>query len=184
MHEQTTTATHHVFHLYNRSNDRQTLFVDHFNYAYFLRKATDAFRGAAHLVGYCIMPNHFHFLIVPKHPVLVDLTPTNKVLPRLPTDEISEAIRILLMGFTKGYNKTFGITGSRFQQHTRCKFHHLGLAHGLTYLHNNPVEANLVKHPGEWGYSSFNEYSGLMSSEDCICNIALGKSLLLESSSS
>ncbi len=170
-----------VFHVYNRSNDRQALFVDDFNYQYFLKKAITCLKGAAHVVGYCLMPNHFHFLLVAKHKILVDLSPTNKVLPRLPTDEISEAIRQLLMGFTKGYNATYNITGSRFQQHTRCKYHHLGLAHGLAYVHQNPVAANLVSHPSEWGYSSYNEYAALIDLPDSVCNLQLGKKLILES---
>jgi hypothetical protein len=86
------------------------------------------------------------------------------------------------MGFSKGSNAINHTTGSRFQQHTRCKFHPGPLRHGMDYIHFNPTKAKLTNHPSEWGYSSFNEYSGTIRPEDCICNVQLGWSMLLEES--
>jgi REP element-mobilizing transposase RayT len=168
-----------VFHIYNRSNDRATLFTEDRYYNYFLKKVDLNFAEVAHLLGYCLMPNHFHFLLTPKHPVTVKLTLDGKPLSRMPNKHIGEAVRRTLMGFTKGFNNELALTGSRFQQRTKCKYHHGFLGHGLDYVHFNPTEAKLVDHPGEWGYSSYNEYSGLIDSEYCLCNIQLGKSLLL-----
>ncbi|WP_104420203.1 hypothetical protein [Neolewinella xylanilytica] len=89
-----------VFHLYNRANDRKTLFTEHGQYQYFLGKVRSNLATAAHLLGYCIMPNHFHLLLTPTDPLDVILKFDDKVMSRLPTDAISEAIRRILMGFT------------------------------------------------------------------------------------
>ncbi|WP_116107760.1 transposase [Lewinella sp. IMCC34191] len=167
-----------VFHLYNRANDRRTLFTSHQNYLYFINKVRSNFAAAADILGYCVMPNHFHLLITPHHPLDVVLKRDGKVMKRLPTNAISEAVRRTLMGFSQGYNRTIGFTGSRFQQRTRCKHHLLPFHYGLRYVHYNPVKANLVKHPGEWPYSSYNEYAGHVDSADRLCNIELGRKLL------
>lgn len=168
-----------VFHVYNRANDRNTLFADHGNYLYFLEKVCTNFKDSAHLLGYCIMPNHFHLLITPQHPVEIDLPYNNRVLPHMPTRALSEAVRRTLMGFTKGYNRVHGITGSRFQQHTKCKHHHRSFHYGLHYVHYNPVTAGLVMHPGEWAYSSYLEYAGHGDADYNRCNLTLGKKLLM-----
>ena len=167
-----------VFHIFNRANDRQTLFKTDRNYCYFLSKAVLCLENAAHLLGYCLMPNHFHFLLTPKHPLVVPLPFNDKLMSRLPTDELSEAFKCMLMGFSKGYNGELGITGSRWQQRTRCKHHYRAFHYGLRYVHYNPVKAKLVEHPGEWGYSSYLEYEGHLLPDEGICNVSMGKKLL------
>ncbi len=167
-----------VFHLYNRANDRKTLFLSPWYYCYFLSKLATVFRGAARLLGYCIMPNHFHLLLTPLHPIRVPLHFDARVMKCMPTLELSDAVQRTLMGFTKGYNAKLQLTGSRFQQHTRCK-HHYGAFHsGLRYVHNNPVVAQLVDYPSEWPFSSYNEYTGLIKPADSLCDVALGRKLL------
>lgn len=167
-----------VFHIYNRANDRQPLFTTDRYYSYFLTKIRNNFGEVADLLGYCIMPNHFHLLLTPKGEVEHHLLFRDKILPRLPTRGLSTAVQRTLMGFTKAYNVEVGATGSRFQQRTKCKHHYRSLHYGLRYVHYNPVEAQLVNHPSEWGYSSYNEYNSLVPPDDCLCNIALGYQLL------
>ncbi|WP_116127162.1 hypothetical protein [Lewinella sp. IMCC34183] len=167
-----------VFHLYNRSNDRQTLFSDHREYMWFIDRVRKYFPPVASILGYCIMPNHFHLLLTPKQAIREEIIRTGKPLSAMPSPEISEAVRRTLMGFTKKRNYAYDHTGSRFQQRTRCKFHSRGLAHGLEYVHQNPVRAEFVGHPSEWGYSSYNEYFFRTRPEDCLSDVLLGRRLL------
>jgi putative transposase len=173
---------HPVFHVYNRSNDRRELFPDHLAYVRMLNKISMNFSACAHLLAYCLMPNHFHLLLVPTQPVDSSRLIPGKVQRRQPTKDLSIALQRTLMGYAKGSNAINITTGSRFHQHTRCKYHPGPVRFGMDYIHFNPVKANLVAHPSEWGYSSFNEYSGLIKPEDCICNVQLGWSMLLASS--
>ncbi|WP_420459103.1 transposase [Neolewinella sp.] len=161
-----------IFHIYNRATDRRTLFHSPENYVIFLKKMRRQLLPAADLLAYCVMPNHFHVLLCPKHPLVDGLPFTEKPLPRLPTDELSKAVQKWLMGYTKSYNLYYSMTGSRFCQHTRCK-RHVGVRRGIDYIHNNPVAAGLVKHADEWGYSSWSEHAGFVDQGDAICNLSL-----------
>ena len=168
-----------VFHVYNRANDRQTLFTDDCHYDRFMARIAVVMPQAASLLAYCIMPNHFHLLLSPRHELVVELRYDDKPLKRLPTKELSAAMQRILMGFTKGYNLKLSLTGSRFQQKTRCKHHSRSIAFGMQYIHDNPVKAGFVDHPSEWGYSSYNEYAGLIDRDDWLCDHALAMKLLL-----
>lgn len=167
-----------VFHLYNRSNDRSTLYTKDRYYDYFMGKVRRNFSEVAHLLGYCMMPNHFHLLISPKQEITRELRLDDKPMKAMPNEFISEAVRRTLMGFTKGYNTELRLTGSRFQQKTKCKYHWKHLMFGLNYLHENPPKSKLVDHPSEWGYSSHNEYAGLVERDACFCDLELGLALL------
>ncbi|MEM6773031.1 MAG: hypothetical protein AAF597_20815 [Bacteroidota bacterium] len=136
-------------------------------------------KQAAEIIGYCCMPNHFHLLLIPLHPVLPDLASDESGhLKTFPTKELGEATRRLEMGYSKSYNLHYGVTGSRWRQHARVKSHGQSVRSGLEYLHMNPVEGGLVDHPEEWGFSSYNEYSGLIRPNDCVINLPLGQLLL------
>jgi len=168
----------YIFHVYNRSNDRSTLFHEDQNYQFFLAKMARQLAPVCHLLGYCLMPNHFHFMLIPKHVLREDYVLSDEFKNTMPTPELSEAMKRLLMGFTKSYNKFYGLQGSRFQQHSRAKYHEGGLYNGLNYLHENPTRAKLVNHPSEWGFSSFNEYAGHHPLQECFCDVELGRQLL------
>jgi|AntRauTorckE5430_2_1112549.scaffolds.fasta_scaffold02487_4 REP element-mobilizing transposase RayT len=168
----------YIFHIYNRSNDRSTLFHEDENYRFFLTKMARQLKLVCHLLGYCIMPNHFHFLLIPKHPLREGYVLDDQFKSTMPSPELSEAMKRLLMGFTKSYNKHYGLVGSRFQQHTNAKYHGNNLKFGLDYLHENPVKGNLVRDASEWEFSSFNEYEGFHPLTECYVDVELGRKLL------
>jgi len=169
----------YIFHIYNRSNNRNTLFHEDENYQFFVAKMLRQLRGACHILAYCVMPNHFHIMLIPKHTLRDNFTLDEEYHDVMPTPELSEAIKRLLMGFTKSYNGLYGLTGSRFQQHTKCKYHSGGLKEGMNYVHFNPSEAGLVNHPSEWQFSSFNEYDLNWPAHQCHCDVELGRALLM-----
>jgi putative transposase len=49
--------------MYNRGNDKQTIFFQERNYDFFLQKVEKYIAPDADLVAWCLMPNHFHLLI-------------------------------------------------------------------------------------------------------------------------
>lgn len=168
-----------IFHVFNRSNGKHELFLDEENYSFFLLKMRRQLAGAARLLAYCLMPNHFHLLLIPKHPIRANYPLDGEVKDTMPTDELSEAIKRLVMGYTKSLNLHYGLTGSRFQQHTKAKDHGNNIMPGLNYIHYNPTEAGLVSHPSEWAFSSYNEYFGPIPESECFCDVALGRKLML-----
>jgi len=54
------------FHIFNRSKDKQTIFIDHKDYKRFylnLLRFEEDFEKQIKIKAYCIMPNHFHLLV-------------------------------------------------------------------------------------------------------------------------
>ena len=56
-----------IYHIVNRGNMRMEVFDDANDYEYFLKLLEKGIKktGAA-LHAYCLMPNHFHLLVVPQ----------------------------------------------------------------------------------------------------------------------
>ncbi len=51
------------YHIYNHSNGNDNVFFKKKNYQYFLSKYFDYISPVADTFAYCLMPNHFHFLL-------------------------------------------------------------------------------------------------------------------------
>ena len=51
------------YHIYNRANGNEKIFVEKDNYRYFMDKYKQHINPIADTYCYCLMPNHFHFLI-------------------------------------------------------------------------------------------------------------------------
>lgn len=51
------------FHIYNRGNNREDLFREERNYALFLRLYAFHIAPIADTYAYCLLKNHFHFLV-------------------------------------------------------------------------------------------------------------------------
>jgi putative transposase len=60
-------ATDSPFHVVNRGNDRRTVFAETADYQRFIGLLSDGCeRAPISIQAYCIMPNHFHLLLVPR----------------------------------------------------------------------------------------------------------------------
>jgi putative transposase len=51
------------YHIYNRANGSEKIFVEKDNYRFFMDKYRQHISPIADTYCYCLMPNHFHFLI-------------------------------------------------------------------------------------------------------------------------
>jgi len=51
------------YHIYNRTNNKELLFKDEENYRYFLSLFQKYISPIAHVYAYCLIPNHFHFVL-------------------------------------------------------------------------------------------------------------------------
>ena len=151
--------THHAF---NRGNDKMDIFRDDEDYRFFLRRLGEALYPANEargtkgrhvrkalpadsfsLVAFCLMPNHFHLLILQK----TDLP-------------ISALMLKILTSYSKYFNKKYGRVGSLFQDQyktTRIQGN-TQLLHTSAYIHNNPLIGKLTSMPEAYPYSSFYEY--------------------------
>jgi REP element-mobilizing transposase RayT len=51
------------YHIYNCGNNREAFFIETWNYAPFLGLYQKYCKPNAETYGYCLLPNHFHFLV-------------------------------------------------------------------------------------------------------------------------
>jgi REP element-mobilizing transposase RayT len=157
-----------LYHIYNRGNNQQRIFFTRENYFYFLQKARTYLEPCADFLAWCLMPNHFHFLIQANVETCRKVQKTNYEI-----SSFSEGMRKTLSSYTKGLQIQQRFTGSLFQQKTKCKCLDKG-DYGervFHYIHQNPVRAGLVKKMEDWEFSSFRDYAALRNGS--FCNKAL-----------
>ncbi len=160
-----------MYHVFNRGNNRQVIFFTPENYFYFLKGVEKYLASCCDLLAWCLMPNHFHFLIHAN-----DLS--TKIIKDggFERQQFSQGIKMLLSSYTKAINKQQKRTGSLFQQKTKA----LCVSESTNnfaqtvfhYIHQNPMKAGLVTKMEDWEYSSFNEYRGKRSGTLCNKNLA------------
>jgi len=136
------------YHLYNRTNNSEIAFKSHENYLHFLRRYRHYLETRFETLAYCLMPTHFHFLVLIRNDDI---------------RETQDQIGVWFSSYTKALNKELARHGSLFQNHTKAKLvdnerYLLTLA---TYIHQNPVRAGLIASPDPWLYSSYQDYSEL-----------------------
>lgn len=157
-----------LYHIYNRGINKQTIFSSPDNYVYFLGKVRKYLLPVCDILCYCLMPNHFHFLIYANEKSIIPVK-AGAVEMQL----VSAAIKHSLSSYTKAYNKMFGRTGSLFVQNTHCKqiVFDVSSVQGafacFNYIHQNPLQAGIVDIIEQWHYSSFRDYVGLRNGTLC-----------------
>ncbi len=155
------------YHIYNRGNDKQNIFFHERNYDFFLQKVEKYIAPNADLVAWCLMPNHFHFLVRANSSSIKIV----KELP-IPINALTEGIRLLLSSYTKGIQKQESMTGNLFQQKTKFKCVDEYLPTVFHYIHQNALRAKLVNRLEDWKWSSLSEYLGRDSTQLCKKEIA------------
>lgn len=143
------------YHIYNRGNDRQSVFFQPENYLYFLRNVKNYIAPLAKMVVYCLMPTHYHILLRMQ---TSEFFKNSEVF----SAQISNAMMRLLVSYTKAINKRFERVGSLFQEQFQAEpikaySHLLNLC---VYIHANPVKDGLVALPEDWIYSNYLEWLG------------------------
>ena len=52
-----------IYHIYNQGNNRQEIFYNRENYGFFLQKMNDYLLPYCDIMAWCLMPNHFHWMV-------------------------------------------------------------------------------------------------------------------------
>jgi REP element-mobilizing transposase RayT len=89
------------YHIHNRGHNRENLFVEERNYHHFLRLYPAHVEPFANAFAYCLLPNHFHFLVK-----MEDVAGLED-LPRLkkPSQYFSNLFNACAKAFNKAYNR-------------------------------------------------------------------------------
>jgi putative transposase len=142
-----------LYHIYNRANGNEKLFLTADNYYYFLRKYKSYLQPVADTFCYCLMPNHFHFLIRIKSESELRLCKGD--LENLVSRQFSNFFNSYSKSFNKQHNRMGNLFMRAFKRKRVCD--HDYLQNLIYYIHHNPTSAKLSKKPEDYPYSSYRE---------------------------
>ena len=133
----------YTYHVLNRANGRLRIFrkdADFLAFEQILAEGIERF--GMRVCGYCIMSNHWHFLLWP-----VD------------DGDLSKFMRWVTLTHTQRYHTSHGTVGTGHLYQGRFKSfpvqddgHYLTV---LRYIEANPLRAEIVKRARDWLWSSF-----------------------------
>lgn len=127
---------------------------------FFLQKFEKYLSNQVEVFAYCLMPNHFHFLIRVKAGATRQTTKVSKtfVVSKSPLTPLEKAFRDFFISYAKAVNKRYNRTGGLFQYKFKRKEvnqekYFIDL---VNYIHLNPIKAGLCGSYEEWKFSSYN----------------------------
>ena len=103
-------APHHLYHVYNQGNNRQQIFNNDCDYETFLNTAVKSLCECSSIVAYCLMPNHFHFMVGTD-----DRIDEKEQQGGLLLDPLTNTFRRLLSGYARVFNQRYERSGSVFR---------------------------------------------------------------------
>jgi len=138
------------YHIFNRGNDGEKIFFSCENYRYFMMKYHELLGGYVDTYAYCLIPNHFHFLVKVKE--------SNEQLYHL---KVSHQFRRFFQSYALAINKQEGRDGSLFRKYFRriqvADMEYLKRM--VFYIHFNPQKHQLVQDFRSYPYSSYGAYA-------------------------
>jgi putative transposase len=146
------------YHVYNRANGSEKVFLSEENYRFFLRKYSEHIMPVAQTFSYCLMPNHFHFLVQIKSEKEIRAALNKDSIKTISVEKlVSKQFSNLFSSYTQAFNKQQNRMGSLFMKNFKRirvndELYRQRLVH---YIHLNPVEAGLCNMPHQWDFSSY-----------------------------
>ncbi len=146
------------YHIYNRTVDKKLMFKNEENHLFFLKKLQFYLDGVITIYAYCLLENHFHFLIKITDN-LEKYKAENKVYAAAGThDIVSRQLRRFFQCYALSFNKQHGRCGTLFQtpfKRVRVK-NNPYLIYLIYYIHSNSQKHELVADFKHWNWSSYN----------------------------
>ncbi len=154
------------YHIFSRAIGNEVLFREEKNYQFFLQKYHQHTSPIADTFAWCLLPNHFHFLINIRSEESIKeqfgLIKSGKEFNfNIISDFLMERFSNWLNSYAKAFNKVYHRKGSLFIDYMRRVevTSNSQLLSTVFYIHKNPVHHGLVKNIEEWQWSSYNEYA-------------------------
>jgi len=140
-----------VYHVTSRGDRRESIFIDSEDRLGLLTVVAEAMRRFdAEILAYCLMGNHYHFVVHTRQA------------------NLSRLMRHVNGVYTRAFNQRHGLVGHLFQG--RFKSIHVDrdayLMELCRYVELNPVRAKMIASPAEWPWSSYRAHAGIEPSPD------------------
>ena len=167
-----------MYHIYNHANGNDNLFYSDENYFYFLKRYSELLSPIVDTYAYCLMPNHFHWLVkIKSEKEIFDFLRTNGKIPDdigfdefktikigLPNHpenifsiHLSKQFANFFSAYTQTLNKQLKRKGNLFIQsfHRKEIVDERHAKENILYIHCNPVNHKFTNTIEEWKFSSF-----------------------------
>ncbi|MBW6460580.1 MAG: transposase [Bacteroidales bacterium] len=137
------------YHIYNRGNNRENIFYKDEHYQFFIKKYTEMIHPYVNTYAYCLLPNHFHFLLK------IDPFASN-----IAFKQPSHLFRKFFQCYAIWFNKRQNRRGSLFTKYYRRIeiTNEDYLRRLILYIHMNPVKHGISQEFKTYPYSSFGSY--------------------------
>ena len=138
------------YHIYNRGNNRENIFIQERNYEYFMILWWKHTFQIVETYAYCLLKNHFHALVRIKN--MEELT-------GLKIKEPSQYFSNLFNAYTRAVNLAVGRSGALFER----PFERIPvtsedyLLRLVVYIHQNPQKHKFVGNFRDWQHSSYHD---------------------------
>ena len=134
-----------LYHVTSRGDRREDIFVDDADRARLLAVVAQGMaRFDAQVLAYCLMGNHYHFVLHTRQ------------------GNLSALMRHLNGVYTQAFNRRHGKVGHLFQGRFKAVLvdREAYLLEVCRYVELNPVRAGMVAQPGDWPWSSYRAHAG------------------------
>ena len=133
----------HYYHIYNKGINGTSIFFNEQNKVYFLKQFNYYLSGSVSIYAYCLMDNHFHFVIKINHE----------------TELVTQKFSNFFNSYVKSVNKENDRTGSLFEKHfKRIRLENEDYLRNLIiYVHLNPKN-HLDENFEDFKYSSYQSF--------------------------
>jgi REP element-mobilizing transposase RayT len=163
------------YHIYNRGINGCTIISTDDNYLFFLEKFKKYMEGLCEVYSYCLMSNHFHFLIKIKSDAEINDYCVNnlKINHTLnsglhsSSNIVSKQIGKVISSYSQAYNKAKNRHGSLLESpFKRIKVtSDEYLKNLILYIHQNPIKADF-----ELDKYKFSSYRAIISNKETNIN--------------
>lgn len=150
--------SNYYYHVYNRGSEKRVIFTSDGDYQNFLTRMKEkSVKCGVSVLCYCLMPNHFHFLL-------------KQIIDR----SIVQFMNTVQLGYAKYFNTKYERVGPLFQGRFKAKMIESDeyLLYLSAYIHKNPISKFDSGNPVDsrnrlrdqlraFPYSSYREFIGM-----------------------
>ena len=161
-----------IYHIYNHASGNRDLFLEEKDYEKFLSGLRKYFLHIFDVHAYCLMPNHFHFVVKVKSHIQIinsikgigsnaELKYVNGAIDL--NKYCDDQFRRWFSGYALYLNKRYKIKGQLFQKRIKkvSVDEEKKLTYLICYLHHNPIHHGFEKEYGSWKYCSYLNYASI-----------------------
>ena len=157
-----------IYHIYNKTNNKEKLFLSDDNRFFFLKKYKEYLSAFADTYCWCLLPNHFHILIKIKKQTII-----KNDLKQKPTNTITEkkylqntiTFNEFIVSVSKKFFQSYALAFNKVHERSGNLFYtpfkrvlverDSHFTQAILYIHTNAFKHKLVKNFQKHKWSSY-----------------------------